>query len=387
MPALAELAPVGAPIEIANPSFCSFTPELQVIATPKGAFEAVWVDDGEAFAVRGRRFARNLQPSPPRNLLFLHGGLSVYDIQGTWADRYEIALNVSDTGDFPDDPAGAYRLALDLEGRPAIPATRRRASNFGQLVPAAHGDSLLFRGELPFFGSGSCISLGLLARRITVLNQNLSSDSRINRGASPPFVGGGLVVERLPNDTFVAAYGTCERFNGLVARRLSSAGAPVGSPVNLPFPGRLGAYSLAARSGNSFAVAIRVTTNPSTGESATYTRAVVNGQVFGPTLVPGIDGAVGAPNVVDLAASPDGGYVLLFQAFTPSHSGFYVQELDDQGVPLGTPLAITGQEQFSVNAAALANLQDGRWIVVAREQQSDELGCSERLFGTVLTKE
>ncbi len=389
MPALAELAPVGSPLEISSPEFCSSATEVEVIATPKGAFEVVWVDDGEAFAVKGRRFARNLQPSPQRNLLFLHGGLNVFDIQGTWADRYELALNVSDTGDFPDDPVGAYRLALDVEGRKVIPPTRRRASNFGQLVPAAKGDSLLFRGEPPLFGSGSCFSQGLLARRITVLNQNLSSDSRVNRGASPPGAGGGLRVERLPNDTFVAVYSTCERFTGLVARRLSSAGAPVGSPVNLPFTGRLDAYALAARSGTSFAVAARVTTNTSTGESATYTRAVVNGQVFGPTLVPGIGGDNGTTSVVDLAASPDGGYLLLFQALTgePRHAGLFAQELDDQGVPRGTPLAITGQEQFSVNGAAVASLPHGRWIVIAREQLSDELGCSERLFGTVLAGE
>ena len=77
----AALTPVGSPLAIVDESPCSFMTELEVIATPKGAFEVVWVDEWEEI-VKGRRFDRGLNPISPVNLLPLHGGLVVYDITG-----------------------------------------------------------------------------------------------------------------------------------------------------------------------------------------------------------------------------------------------------------------------------------------------------------------
>ncbi|HEY2291993.1 MAG TPA: hypothetical protein VGM86_14935, partial [Thermoanaerobaculia bacterium] len=239
LPARAALTPVGAPLVISESSFCSFNTDLEVTATPAGAFEVVWADDGDGF-VRGQRFTRGLLPTgSPQRLLPLHGGLFFANFVGTWTGRYEVALNALDFGDNPDDPLTGYRVSLDLAGNPLAPAARFKPPNFYRLAPAAGGDSLQIRLEPPVFGPPDWKSEGLLARRIDAGGAALSTESRITRRASA-FDLGHFQVERLPDDTFVVVYSTCEKLTGLVARRLSSAGAPVGKPINLPLPAQLG---------------------------------------------------------------------------------------------------------------------------------------------------
>lgn len=378
LPAQAELIP--APLfAIADPTLCLSLTDLEVIATPKGAFEVIWVDEADS-QVKGRRFARNLQPSgPPVPLLPLHGGLNAFDFVGTWAGRYELAINVLDFGDEPSDPTAAYRVQLDLEGDPPAPPARVKPPRFIELAPAAGGDSLQFRFEPPFFGPATCQSRGLLAQRIDRDGDPLSAESRVNRRASA--WSGGLDVDRLPDDTFVVAYGTCHKLTGAVVRRLNAAGAPVGKPINLPFPDRSGKPHIAAR-GADFAVAV-IIFNSSAGLTGIYTRAVVSGQVFGPTR---ISSPLPVAAVIDLAASPAGGYLLLFQGadLDPERRTLFAQELDARGVPQGEPLAITGADHLGVDGAA-ASLPGNRWLVVTRSQSFDFEACTDNLLGTILT--
>lgn len=387
--AQAELTPIGAPLAIADESPCSFITDLEVTATPKGAFEVAWVDDFE-FQVSGRRFDRALNPGgPPVSLLPLHGGLVFFDIYGTWAaNRYELAMNVVDFGTDPNDPTAAYRVSLDLNGAPVAPPARMKPQRFVELAPAAGGDSLQFRYEPPAFGPPRCRGLGLLARRVDESGAPLSPDSRVTRRA-PSWSLSHLAVDRLPNDTFVAAYSTCQNYLGLVARRLNPNGAPVGKAVNLPMPGRVGNFgggdlALAAHSGNDFAVAAMISTsNPA--NNGGYTRGVVNGKVFGPTRIPTPASVTGVSGVVDLEPSPAGGYLLLFQgaAGDPQRLVLFAQELDAQGVPQGTAVQLTENDELGVHGA-VAGLPDGRWIVVTRAQHTEAEVCTERVVGTVL---
>jgi hypothetical protein len=382
LPAQAALTPVGAPLAIADESPCSTDQTLEVIATPKGAFEVVWVDDFD-FVVKGRRFARNLQPSgPPRTLLPLHGGLFFSELAGIWAGRYELAMNALDFGNNPGDPVTAYRVQLDLEGDPLAPPARVKPPRFLGLAPAAGGDSLQFRFEPPIFGGpGPCQSWGLLARRVDRSGAPLSAESRVNSRASAPALGPLSEVDRLPDDTFVVAYGTCHKFTGVVVRRLNAAGAPVGKPIDLPLPDQPTALALAARGGADLAVAARPS-RPSAGAVGVYTWAVVNGQVFGPTHISAPPGASNAL-LVDLAASPAGGYLLLFRDRDAEPITLFAQELDARGVPRGAPLAITGEGESGATGA-IASLPNGRWLVVTRAQSGEGDACRERLVGIVL---
>jgi hypothetical protein len=381
LPARAGLAPVGAPFAIADEGPCSFITNLEVIATPKGAFEVVWVDDFD-FVVKGRRFARNLQPAPPVTILPLFGGLLFSEFTGTWAGRYELVMNALDYGHSPGDPETGYRVQLDLEGDPLAPPARVKPPRFVMLAPAAGGDSLQFRSEPPFFGPPACQSLGLLASRVDRGGAPLSAESRVNRRASA-WTGGYLKVDRLPDDTFIAAYGTCQKFFGLVARRLNSAGAPVGKPIDLPLPGGLGGVNFAARGAADFAVAATASAS-SPDPGSLYMWAVVNGQVFSLTRIssPLSGGSV----LADLAASPAGGYLLLFQGNSgdPQRHTLFAQEFDAHGLPQGTPLAVTGEDEIGV-AGAVASLPGGRWVVVTKTQSVTDAACHERLVVTVLT--
>ena len=400
LPAQAALTPVETLAIKDESPFCSFITQLEVIATPKGAFEVVWGDDADDFAVNGRRFGRDLQPTgAPVSLLPAHGGLFFSNLVGTWAGRYELAMNALDFGNNPDNPVVGYRVSLDLEGDPLAPAARFKPQRFFQLAPAAGGDSLQFRLEPPIFGPTACQSQGLLARRIDEGGAALSPESRITRRASAFSAGyPHFAVDRLPDDTYVAVYTTCEKFTGLVARRLNAAGAPVGNPINLPLPGRLGNFGggnllVAARGGKDFVAVGRVVEDTANPPFSVYTRAVVNGQVFGPARISPPPGFLSVNGLFDLEASPAGGYLLLFQGFRSDvqRSFLFAQELDARGVPQGAPLEISGGEGFIVNAAAAASLPDGRWIVVTRAQQQAQQGdpppCHERLTGTVLASD
>jgi hypothetical protein len=390
LPVRAALTPAGTPLIFASTDLCSFETELEVIATPKGAFEVIWADFAQDEEVKALRFGRNLEPAgSPVNLLPIHGGLVFTDFLGAWAGRYEVVLNAGDFGNNPGDPVTSYRVSLDLAGDPVAPPARIKPPRFIKLAPAARGDSLQFRSEPPFFGPLICQSQGLLVRRINGGGAPISAESRVNRRASA-WGGNYLAVDRLPNDTFIAAYSTCEKFIGVVARRLNASGVPVGNPVNLPFPGRVGNAGanpgLAAHSSNDFALAVMVSDNSIPGVNGAYTRGVVNGQVFGPTRLSPPPGYGAIAGVVDLEASPSGGYLLLFQGANgaPQRRTLFAQELDARGVPQGAPVAVTGDGEFGV-AGAVASLPDGRWIVVTREQSSDDAtACSERLVRTIL---
>jgi hypothetical protein len=386
--AQAALTPLGAPFAIADESPCTFDFGLEVMSTPKGAFEVVWADSREQ-EVKGRRFGRNQEPTGPPLTLKSLGAIEIpFDFKGFWAAGfYELAMMLGDFGENPADPLVAYRAQLDLEGDLVVPPVRVKTPRIVHLAPAARGDSLLFRFEPPYFGPLICQSRGLLVRRIDAGRNPLSVDSRVNRGASA-WVNGYLAVDRLPNDTFVAAYSTCQKFVGVVARRLNAAGAPVGKPINLPLPGQVGNYAgrnlALAASGTDFAVAAMVS-GSSADISGAYTLAVVNGRVFGPTRISSPPGLLGLV-VADLAASPAGGYLLLAQAASgdPLRHRLFAYELDVRGVPKGEPLEIAAGNLFGVEGA-VASLPDGRWIVVTRAQRGEELECTERLVGTILT--
>jgi hypothetical protein len=397
LPARAALTLVGSPLVISESPFCSYNTGLEVTATPKGAFEVAWVDDEDAFEVKGQRFTRDLLPTgSPRTLLPIHGGLFFSSLVGTWTGRYEVAMNAADYDNYPDDPSVGYRVSLDLAGDPLAPAARFKPPRFFWLAPAAGGDSLQFRTEPPVFGPPGCQSEGLLARRVDAGGAALGPESRINRRASAFSLGSQFLTDRLPDDTFVAVYSTCEKFNGLVARHLNAAGASVGNPINLPLPAQLGSSSgglvLAARGGGDFVLRAMVF-NPFTELGGSYAWGVVNGQVFGPTLIPAPPGVAGLPVLVDLAASPAGGYLVLFQGGTgdPSRSTLFAQELDAKGVPRGAAVVVADQNGGGLSGsgivAAAASLPNGRWIIVARQQTGDPTSCSERLVRIVLAGE
>jgi hypothetical protein len=381
------LTPVGAPLTIVDDAPCSVIIGLEVISTPKGAVEVVWVDD-YIEEVKGQRFGRDLVASgPPVSLLPLHGGLNFFDLVGAWAGRYEVAMNVLDFGEDPSDPEAAYRVSLDLDGNPIGEPGRFETKSFLEIAPAAGGDSLQFRLEPPYFGPASCKSVGLLASRIGPDGAPLSPESRVTRRASA-WSGAHLELDRQPNDTFVAAYATCDQFFGVVARRLNATGVPVGKPVNLPFPGRVGDFygsgglTLAA-SGNDLAVAVMVY-NQSAGNTAGYTRAAVNGKVSGVNRIPTPAGFAGIAGVVDLETSSTGsGYLLLFQAAGSDRFMLFAQALNAQGVPQGAPVAVTEDGERGLSGA-VASLPDGRWLVVTRSQGGTSEVCTEDLVGTVL---
>ncbi len=380
LPARAALVPVGAPLVISSEAVCGSFSALEVIATPKGAFEVAWVDDFN-LVVRGRHFARNLQPSGRARLMSMFGGLFFSELAGSWAGRYELAMNGVDLYHSPGDPETGYRVQLNLAGDPLARPARVKPPRFVKLAPAAGGDSLQFRFEPPFFGTPACQSLGLLASRVERGGAPLSVESRVNRRASA-WTGGFLEVDRLPDDTFLAAYGTCQKFLGLVVRHLNAAGAPVGEPIDLPLPGGLGGVSFAARGGADFAVAATASAS-SPDPGSLYMWAVVNGQVFGPTRIssPLSGGSV----LADLAASPAGGYLLLFQGNSgdPQRHTLFAQEFDAHGLPLGTPLAVTGEDEIGV-AGAVASLPGGRWVVVTKVTSGFAEACRERLVVTIL---
>jgi hypothetical protein len=376
------LTPMGAPLVISDETRCTFTTDVEVIATPKGAFEAIWVDDWD-YAVQGRRFGRDWQPSSPeQSLLPLHGGLNAFNFVGTFAGRYELAINVQDFGEDPSDPAAAYRVSLDLEGDPLAPPSRFETQRFLEIAPAAGGDSLQFRWEPPFFGPVTCQSRGILASRIGPAGAPLSGESRVTRRASAWWTGGPLEVDRLPNDSFVAAYSTCEKFLGVVARRLNPAGVPVGKPINLSFPRPASDLVVAAR-GNDLAVAAMIFNNQNPDINGAYTRTVANGKVSGQHRIPTPAGFFGISDVMDLEASSTGsGYLLLFRGSSSERQAVFAQALDAQGAPQGAPLNLAENGV----SGAIASLPDGRWLVMTRAQTGTPDACAEQLIGTVLSE-
>jgi hypothetical protein len=393
LPARAALTPVGSPQVIFETPICTDRASMEVVATPAGAFDVIWSADEDA-KVLGQRFARNLAPTgSPATLMTLHGGLFITDLVGAWAGRYELAINGVDFGDHPDNPATGYRVSLGLAGNPLGPPLIVRAGDFFvKLSPLAGGDSLLFRYEPPFFSTNNCGSVGLLARRIDGSGAPLGPESRVNRRASA-FSLGQIQVERLPDDTSLVVYPTCEKFTGLVARRLNASGAPVGNPINLSLPAQLGNFggvsslALAARGAADFAVAATVADNRNPAVNGTYTRAVVNKQAFGPTRFP-VPASVTFAGLDDLAASPAGGYLLLFQGAKTGdteRSLLFAQELDARGVPQGSPVQIAEADNHSLGlAAAAASLPGGRWAIATQEQNGDGADCTERVVVTIL---
>lgn len=391
--AQAALTPVGAPFAIVDESRCSFVTDLTVIANPLGELEVVWVDDWEG-VVRSRLFTPTLDPAGPAvSLLTLLPLLQDSDFVGSWAGGYEVAMNVVDFSTTPAAPLAAYRVRIGEDGDPLAPAVRVKTPRFLEIAPAAGGDSLLFRSEPPFFGTPRCMGQGLLARRIDGSGAPISPESRVTRRA-PSWTGVNLGVERLPNDTFVVAYPTCDGYNGLAARRLNANGVPLGKPIRLQMPGRVGNAGdgtlVLAAQGRSFAVAA-MSSYPATGPQEGYggfATAVLDNKVYGPYLI----GSLPIVWLVDMAASPNGGYLVMYFAIAgdPPGPALFVQELDARGRSQGQPVAVvTGDDYLGVDGA-VTSLPDGRWLVVTRSQQElpgDPPVCNERLVGTVLSSD
>lgn len=395
LPARAALTPVGSPQVVFEAPSCSARPSVEVIATPPGAFDVVWSDDDDA-KVLGQRFARDLTPTgSPATLMTLHGGLFITDLLGAWTGRYQLAINGIDFGDHPDNPATGYRVSMNLAGNPLGPPLIVRAGDFFvKLAPAAGGDSLLLRAEPPIFGPVRCQSFGLLARRIDEHGAPLGPENRVGRKASAVAYGAGFQsqVERLPDDTFLLVYPTCEKFTGLVVRHLNASGAPVGNPINLTLPALPGNFSipslsLAARGANDFAVAGSILDTRNPAINGTYTRAVADGQSFGPTRL-AVPAALTSTIALDLAASPAGRYLLLFQGPKAGDTGrvlVFAQELDAHGAPLGSPVQVAEANGSNLGpAAAVASLPGGRWAVATQEQNGESSSCDERVVVTLL---
>ena len=384
--ARAALSPVGAPFPIEAESSCSFLKELTVISNPAGSFEVVWVDDPEG-DVRGQLFNPDTSPAGgPVSLLTLHGGQVGFGFVGTWADGYQVAMNVIDTGVSPSNPWEAFRVRIDPFGNLLVPPLRIKTPNFREIAPAGGGESMELRVEPPVTGTPSCSNRGLLVRRLGDDGVPVTSASRVTRRASA-WSGADLVVERVVNDTFLVAYRTCEQFSGYVARRLNQNGLPVGKPINFPLPGPAvnfggGNVAMAAR-GRDFLIAA-MAYNQTTGAGSARVMGVFREKKFGPTRLP----IALAGGIVDVAASPTpgGGYVLLYFAATgdPLHATLFAQELSSTGAPQGAPVQLTGDDFIGVDAA-VASLPGGRWIVVTRAQQGDLVACDERLIGTIFS--
>jgi len=363
---------------------------VEVTATPAGAFEVVWVYDAE-YKLLGQRFARNLVPTgSPVELMTLHGGLFISELAGAWTGRYQLAINGADYGDHVENPPTGYRVTMTLTGQPVAPPLIVRPPGFFKLAPATGGDSLRLRVEPPIFGPPACQSYGLLASRIDEHGAPLGPESRATRRASAVSFGYGFHtrVERLPDDTFVLVYPTCQKFTGLVARHLNAVGAPVGSPIDLPLPAPLVNFSslsslvLAARGSADFAVAAVIDDNLDTGVRGIYTQGVVNGEVSGPTRI-----SSDFVSVAGLAAAPEGGYLLLLMKGDGETLGLFAQELDARGIPQGSPLRVTEARNTGRGlAAAVASLPNGRWAIATQELNgTDPLSeCSERVVVTVL---
>jgi hypothetical protein len=352
-----------------------------VTATPKGAFEVVWIDDGER-VVRSRRFARDFIANPPVELLSYGFSTHVFDpLQGAWAaGRYEWALNAEDFGSDLYDPWVSYRVQLDAEGEPLAPAARIETPNFFTLTPAKGGDSLRLRIELPYFQTGGCRNAGLLAGRVGLDGSLVSKESRITAKASAwGGAGAWIAADRLPDDSFVAAYTTCDKFFGVVVRPLTAAGVPASKPFNLQLPGPKGAFirrrlPFAARGPADFAVVAEVSNPLNTAILGVYSFGVVGGKIFGPTRL-----TAGMP--VDLAASSTG-YLLLAR----TGDRLFAQELDLKGNPRGSAVAVSGEAEVAPEGAS-ASLPEGRWIVVSRTWHGEGEACREQVLGTVLASE
>ena len=173
----------------------------------------------------------------------------------------------------------------------------------------------------------------------------------------------------------------------------------MGNPINLPLPAGLGNFAgveprargARRRRLRGGGEGLRYVER---GFNGTYTRGVVNGQVFGPTLIPTPPGATGSLGLIDLAASPAGGYLLLFQssAGNPSRDTLFAQELDAKGVPRGAAVALAASGRPAIQpsgiAADAASLPNGRWIVFTWRRQRDPApSCSRAPGGTVLAGE
>jgi hypothetical protein len=382
--ARAALTPEGGPLMISGEFVCGAYPGLGVAATPKGAFEVIWVDDGE-HTVKSRRFARDLAANPPVELLSHGFSTVIFDPpRGVWAaGRYEWAINGQDYGADEYHPWVSYRIQLDAEGNLLAPAARILPFTLFELTPAKGGESLRLRIELPYFRSGNCRSAGLLGGRVGLDGSLVSKESRITAKA-PGWGSGGpgqgrLAADRLPDDSFVVAYTTCEKFLGVVVRPLTAAGVPVGKPYNLQLPVKPGAFirfgiPFAARGPADFAVAAEIGNQANTAILGEYTFGVVGGKIFGPTRL-----TTGRP--VDLAASSNG-YLLLSLA----DGRLFAQELDLKGVPRGAAVAVSGEAEEAREGAA-ASLPDGRWIVVSRTMHGEGEACREQVLGTVFAGE
>jgi hypothetical protein len=383
-PGGAALGPTGPEILVDEAPYCAHEPGLGVAATPKGAFAVVWVDDSDDFAYQSRRYDRGLVGGPIHTLRAYEGGQFGIEVEPVFAGDYQIAVNILDFDADPGDPWAAYRVQLALNGEPLGPATRLETGRFLALFPGPAGESLQVRWEPPIWGPTTCQSWGLRARRVAQSGAALFPEHRVTgraSGATP----GRPSMTRTGDGRFAIAWPTCDRFVGVVARRLDAQGAPRGRIFDFALPARSGALEVAAHR-ERMAVAGVIAYNVAELPQRAFAAVVVGNSPHGPHLLPPLPEGIGLQRVVDLAVSATGRHVVLLQGSGTEQTLLFAQELDDRGRPLGAPLQLGPSSERGMDGA-VASLGGDRWVVVTRQQlPAGDLGdaCSERIVARVL---
>jgi hypothetical protein len=163
-------------------------------------------------------------------------------------------------------------------------------------------------------------------------------------------------------------------------RRLQADGSP-GKAFDFRLPARVGSFAggsfaVAARDGAmAFAAAVAL---PDGG--APFVGGVSGSRRFGPVR---IESPLPFAGIVDLAAAPGGGYLLLYEVSDGEEPVLLAQELDTEGQAVGGPLAMNQVDLF--RNGAVTHLTDGRWLAVLRLLEFSGGTCQERVVARILS--